>query len=42
MHHTHQGIYKNKILYEVLYNNRVNYDNLHVFGCKVYYYDDKK
>jgi len=35
----HQGI-ENKIPYNVLYNKSVNYNNLHVFGYKVYYLDD--
>jgi len=36
----HKGI-NNRIPYEILTNNKVNYSNIRVFGCKVFYYIPK-
>ena len=36
----HHGI-KNKILFEILNNSKVDYSNLRVFGCKVLFYIPK-
>jgi len=36
----HKGNY-NKIPYEILYNSKVSYSNLHVFGCKVFFFVPK-
>ena len=37
----HKGI-NNKIPYEILTKNKVNYSNIRIFGCKVFYYIPKK
>jgi len=38
---SHKGI-NNKIPYEVLFKDKVNYNNFKVFGCQVHFYVPKQ